>query len=278
MKIDLHIHTLPTTLTEETVNREAYRVKKVVDTAASKGLDAIVLTDFGHINGFRILYHNRKIDGKWLFGNDYETKQEESTVIVDSRDYKKKLKVFLGEEIPTRQGEILGLFIRDYIEPNKDVNETIDEIDKHGGVTGFPHPCATFPGAGGIGKEELERQISHATFPRKERIIAVEIFNGQLAPPTNYFDKKAREIAERFGAFQFGGSDARGYKFKQYERTGSVYTDFLDLKEMSKEGIRDYIKNKGKVEIKGAYNNLVVVMAMMAPVAFKTLKRKVLGK
>lgn len=271
--IDAHMHTLPMNLTEEVLNKEAYRVKKVVDTAAAKGLDAIVFTDFGHIEGFRVLYHNIKIDGKWLFDDDYEIKKEESAVKIGSRNYQKELTVFLGEEVPTKQGEILGCFIRDYIEPNQNIDETIDKIDENGGVIIFPHALATFPGAGGIGKSELEKQLS-----KKHYVKAVEVFNGQLAFPTSIFDKKAKEVAEKFDAFQVGGSDARGYKFKQYERVGSVYTDFVNLNEVSKEAIRGYIKNKGEAEITGTHNNLGVVVAMMAPVALKMIKKKLLGK
>lgn len=274
MKIDPHTHTLHANPTKEIIEKEAYRVKKTVDTAAAKGLDAIVLTDFGHIEGFRMVYHNFKQDGKWLFDENYELKRKnESAVEIGCRDYGKKLTVFLGEEIPTKQGEILGCFIRDYIQPNKNIDETFSEIDKHGGVGIIPHSCATFPGAGGIGERELRRQFS-----KNNCVKAVEVFNGQLAFPTNYFDKKAKETADELGAFQVGGSDARGFKFKQYERVGSVYTNFLDLREISKEAIRDYVRNKGKVEIIGTHNNLFVVGAMMAPVAFKILKKKILGK
>ncbi len=272
MKIDPHIHTLPGTVTEDIINKEAYRVKRVVDTAAAKGLDAIVLTDFGHIEGFRVLYHNKKEGGKWLFGDEYEIKREESTVRVGSRNYQKELTVFLGEEIPTKQGEILGCFIRDYIKPGRDINETMDEIDENGGVIIFPHSLATLPGMGGIGKTELKRQLSKGHYTK-----AVEVFNGQMAFPTSYFDKEAEKIAKEFDAFQTGGSDARGFKFKQYERAGSVYTDFTGLKDISKESIRDYIGKGGETRVYGTHNNLFVVCAMMFPVAVKTLKKKILG-
>lgn len=270
MKIDFHTHVLPATLTEEIRKKEAYRVKKIADYAAAKGLDAIVLTDFGHTEGFNILYNNFKENGKWLFDKGYELNKQESAVQISSSKYKKPLKVFLGEEIPTKQGEILGCFIKEYIRPGRGIDETIETINNQGGIVIFPHSLATLPGMGGIGEEELRTQLSKEDYTK-----AVEVFNGQLAFPASYFDKRAKAIAEELNAFQVGNSDARGYYKNEYERVGSVYTDFINLHGMSKESVIEYIKDKRETEIKGEYNSLGNVTKMIAPIAFKIVLKNI---
>jgi hypothetical protein len=147
----------------------------------------------------------------------------------------------------------------------------MDDVDEHGGVIIFPHPLVNF--FGGIGEKELEKQLG-----KKSYIKAVEVFNGQLAFPMNYFDIKADVFAEDFNALKVGGSDSRGFIGNQYERTGSVYNDLKGLKEVSKESIRGYMKNKGEIRITGTYNSFWTVSKMMLPVAMRIIKKEFLGK
>lgn len=48
--------------------------------------------------------------------------------------------VIVGEEIFTSEGEIIGLFLKDRIEPGMTPEETIAEIRSQGGVVYVPHP------------------------------------------------------------------------------------------------------------------------------------------
>ena len=263
MKIDTHVHTLHSNPTAEILIREGYRVKKVVDTAASKGLDSILLTDFNHIEGFRILHYNQKIGNKWLFNDDYERTKQESSVIVNSSNYKKPLTVFLGEEIQTNQCEIIGALIKNHIEKNKSIEETIKRIDDEGGIVIFPHPLIT----GGIGELELKKQFL------EKYLKAIEVFNGQIPFLLSHLNKEAEDIAKRYKIFSVGGSDA-SYLFEQYKRVGEVYTHFTNLGELSKEGIRDYVKDNCKTEITGNCNNLLDIVSVMAYKGFRKLKIK----
>ena len=51
-----------------------------------------------------------------------------------------KVQVVIGEEISTKEGHIIGLFLKEKIEPGKSAKETILEIKKQGGIAIASHP------------------------------------------------------------------------------------------------------------------------------------------
>jgi predicted metal-dependent phosphoesterase TrpH len=59
------------------------------------------------------------------------------------RDVAPDLKVIVGEEVSTRSGEIIGLFIKEKIEAGRDLRETCLEIKGQGGLVYLPHPFDT---------------------------------------------------------------------------------------------------------------------------------------
>jgi len=64
-----------------------------------------------------------------------------------------KDKIIVGEEINTNQGEIIGLFLTELVEPNQDIGVTIQKIKAQGGLVYIPHPFETV--RSGITKETL---------------------------------------------------------------------------------------------------------------------------
>ena len=52
----------------------------------------------------------------------------------------KGIKVIIGEEIKTKQGEIIGLFLSSRIEPMLSAEETIQRIKEQNGLVLLPHP------------------------------------------------------------------------------------------------------------------------------------------
>ncbi len=50
------------------------------------------------------------------------------------------LTVIVGEEVLTRQGELLGLFLQENVPPRQDALETAAQIRAQGGLVGVPHP------------------------------------------------------------------------------------------------------------------------------------------
>jgi predicted metal-dependent phosphoesterase TrpH len=62
-------------------------------------------------------------------------------------------RVILGEEICTREGEIIGLFLKEEIPPGLSAKETVERIRAQSGLVSLPHPLDRH--RGGIGAERL---------------------------------------------------------------------------------------------------------------------------
>ncbi len=69
-------------------------------------------------------------------------------------------RVILGEEICSREGEIIGLFLSEEIPPGLSARETIERIRAQSGLVSLPHPLDRF--RGGIGAERLAGLASEA--------------------------------------------------------------------------------------------------------------------
>ncbi len=66
--------------------------------------------------------------------------------------------VIVGEEIRTREGEIIGLFLSEEVPPDLSAQETIERIRTQGGLVSLPHPLDRF--RGGVGAEGLAHLAS----------------------------------------------------------------------------------------------------------------------
>ena len=109
-----------------------------------------------------------------------------------------KIKVIVGEEIFTDSGEIIGLFLKENIEPGLSVKETIDEIKKQDGVVYVPHPY-DLKRYKTVLKEEYIAEF-------KNTIDCIEVHNGRNV--STEYDVKQKEIAEKYGIKPVIGSDA----------------------------------------------------------------------
>jgi len=125
--------------------------------------------------------------------------------------------VVVGEEVTTRQGHVLGLFLTRSVHAGRDVEETIDEIHAQGGLAIPAHPFLRLGGARGVG-------------PRGAGLPwdAIETENG--SPGAWLANRQARRALGVWARAQTGGSDAH-----ILEAVGSVVTVFpgrtaLDLR------------------------------------------------
>ncbi|MCL5673202.1 MAG: PHP domain-containing protein [Deltaproteobacteria bacterium] len=101
-----------------------------IHTSYSDGLNSpeeIVNAASGNLNVIAITDHNR-IKGAYK-AKEYAGKNRHLGV-----------DVIIGEEISTKNGHVIGLFIKDKIIPGKTAQETIDEIHKQDGLAICPHP------------------------------------------------------------------------------------------------------------------------------------------
>ena len=59
------------------------------------------------------------------------------------------LQIIVGEEIRTRDGDLIGLFLKEAVPPGLSAPETAAAIRAQGGLVGLPHPFDSFRSSGG---------------------------------------------------------------------------------------------------------------------------------
>ena len=144
-KADMHLHTLYSDGTAS--------VQAVVDhVEGSTDLDVVAITD------------HERIDGALRAAR-----------IVAAGDYSFELVV--GEEITTRRGHVLALFIKDRIPALRPLTETLERIHDQGGIAIAPHAMA--PLTPSLGRASLLGS-HHAEDPR-QRLDAIELMNPSTA-------------------------------------------------------------------------------------------------
>jgi predicted metal-dependent phosphoesterase TrpH len=105
--------------------------------------------------------------------------------------------VIVGEEIRSRDGEIIGLFLDQLIPPELSAEETISRIKEQGGLVVVPHPFSpTRP-------NPLARTALDRLWPL---IDALEVLNGRKEFPAD--NTKAAKYARERGIPGTAGSDA----------------------------------------------------------------------
>jgi hypothetical protein len=106
-------------------------------------------------------------------------------------------RIIVGEEIHTTSGEIIGLFLKETIQPWLSTMETIERIKDQGGLVFLPHPFDGLRGA------VLDKHTRDEIY---ESIDIVEVYNSRnVFPWTNW---KAAKFAAEKGILGGAGSDA----------------------------------------------------------------------
>lgn len=168
MKTDLHIHTnfsydgLPSP-------------EEVVNSAISKKINCIAITDHGEIKG-----------------------------AIETLNFAKgkPILVIPGIEIRSQEGDILALNIREKIPDGLSAKETIEKIIKLGGFPVIAHPFDYF-----LSFREIEK---HSDFFSKMG-VAIEVFNASLF--FNFCNLEATEFALKHNLPFTAGSDAHSIEF-----------------------------------------------------------------
>jgi predicted metal-dependent phosphoesterase TrpH len=129
------------------------------------------------------------------------------------------LRVIIGEEISTSDGHLIGLFLRDFVEPGMSVRRTAEAIREQGGLVVVPHPFNRL----------FDCSLGDRVYDILDLIDIVEVANAQnLSPLPN---RRAGAFARRHGLPAIVGSDVhhRGYLDSCYQmmRSSDGPADFI---------------------------------------------------
>jgi len=137
-----------------------------------------------------------------------------------ARIMQKKLgdKIIIGEEISTREGEIIGLYLKETIPGGLRIEEAVASIKHQGGFVYVPHPFELF--RKGLRRETAERMLSD--------IDIFEVFNGRGR--FRGLPLAAKQFAVKHALIQAASSDAHGWKGLGY--TNSMLAMFPTQKNL----------------------------------------------
>lgn len=217
MKIEFHIHTRYSS--DSSLNKYF-----ILLMCKIKKIDGIAITDHNEIKG-AIKYK------KFL--------------------EKHKVNVIVGEEIFTNEGEIIGLFLKEKIEPFLSPEETIKQIREQLGLVYIPHPY-DIKRKKSVLKEQYIQQFSN-------QIDLIEIHNGRNI--SNDYSVKQKDISDMYNILPIIGSDAH-----TFFELGRNYVIFQGT--MSKENLRASIENaqfvtKKCIKISHIYTKYVKLLKML---------------
>ena len=158
-RVDLHIHTCysPDSL---------MRLEQVIDAATRRGLAALAITDHNAIDGALALARIAPFP------------------------------VIVGEEVDTGDGEVIGLFLNEFIPPGLGPAETVALIHRQGGVVYVPHPFDShrFP----LREPVLQALVS--------QLDLIEVLNARVNRAA--FNERAESFARQHNLPGGAGSDA----------------------------------------------------------------------
>ena len=163
--------------------------KKSVRVAEKKGLDILCITDHNSIKG-----------------------------AIEAKKYNSDL-VVIGEEIYSKNGEIIGLFLNEEIKPGLSAEETIELIHEQDGIAFAPHPFSVYCSC--LGKK------LHGL-----KLDGIEVFNSLHRD--GYSNAIALENCNGYASL--GGSDAHSSSM-----IGNGYTTFIGI---SQEEFRTALKKR----------------------------------
>jgi predicted metal-dependent phosphoesterase TrpH len=107
------------------------------------------------------------------------------------------LTLIVGEEISTNQGELVGLFLKEAVEPGLSPEETIAAVQEQGGLVLLPH---------GFDPLRIWRLKPAVRDRLVDGIDIVETFNARISRPN--WNRAAAEWSQKHGLLKSAGSDA----------------------------------------------------------------------
>jgi len=190
--IDMHVHT--------NYSDSSGTVEEVIKTAKEKGLNGIAITDHDTLEGAKVAMN-----------------MQDGVIVIP------------GEEIKTRNGEILALGIDEAVPEDLPIEEAIRIVHLQEGLVFIPHP--TIPFFGRLKETDM----------RRLNIDGLEVFSA-ISPFADHYATKNMAIAKRLGLSTIAGSDSH---FS--ETVGDAYT-IIDAKDAKLPSILEALR-LGRTEL-----------------------------
>jgi len=121
--------------------------------------------------------------------------------------------IIVGEEILTTSGEIIGLFLSEYVPHKLSLEETVARIKAQGGLVCVPHPYDRFRHSA-LRRSALERILPD--------INLIEVFNSRTLLLRD--SARARQLASLHGLPAIAGSDAH-----TLDEIGNTYVELPEF-------------------------------------------------
>lgn len=141
-------------------------------------------------------------------------------------------RVIVGEEVKTREGDLIGLFLAERIPYVLPAMEAAELIRAQGGLIYLPHPFDS--GRSSIGRAAA--QLHSAGL-----VDVVEVFNAKISDQS--LNEQAARFADRFGLAAAAGSDAH-----DPDGIGAAYLDMPDF-----DGPADFLAALRQATITGEH-------------------------
>ena len=109
-----------------------------------------------------------------------------------------KIFVIIGEEIFTKTGEVIGLYLKKEISSQMSCEDTMNEIIRQGGIVYIPHPYDEHRNKTVLNINDIKSNI--------DKIDCIECYNGRNI--SGKYEEKQRSIADEFAIAKVIGSDA----------------------------------------------------------------------
>ncbi|WP_219412585.1 CehA/McbA family metallohydrolase [Pseudonocardia nigra] len=161
VRVDCHVHTVAS-------GDAVLRVEQLAERAVALGIDVVFVTD-----------HNETSAALAAYGRDLGVRIE------------------VGEEVRTADGEVLGLFLTERIPYVLPIDEVVRRIRGQGGLVGLPHPYDPLRAGAGAVADELCAEGA---------VDLVEVFNPKVHDAAH--NAAAEALAARHGLPAIAGSDA----------------------------------------------------------------------
>ena len=203
MRIDCHCHTVYSKhwfWGHDSINTP----EEMIKAAVKKGLDGLAITDHNTVKG--------SLMGKKV-----------------ARRFKNFI-IITGSEIKTKEGEIIGLDIKEDVPLNLSIEETVEKIHDLGGIAIAPHPFGSYIFRRCAGRNALKAD-------------AIEIYNSTLTKKQN---TKAFNLARNFKKSITAGSDA--HSAREIGNAGIIFNG-NPIEAILKNKVKIFGKRTSMIEI-----------------------------